>query len=275
VNHGGVISNNRTCQLHRRCCDQLHQSSLQIRVIDEAQSRRLVGASGLNVAGLLAAVADALRGGLLGAVAGQVTDLAAVVALLALGAVAAHVAETAAGVAGGLASTAVSALAALGTSEATTAAVAATVGATALGAVAGNVALLTALVALLATSATAGSTTSLGALTADVAGTTAAVAGLLGLGRGALAANVTLLTAVVAGWGTLGGALGSAVGVVTAWKHVSLSIFVCTIRYSRVCRSELGKGWKWKTSMSAHRGLLLPPPSASRACFERFAVKVR
>lgn len=37
----------------------------------------LVGAGALNVAGLLAAVADTLSGGLLGAVTGQVTDLAA------------------------------------------------------------------------------------------------------------------------------------------------------------------------------------------------------
>ena len=207
-----VISNNRTRQPRRNRCDRLHQSSLQIRVIDGAQSTRLVGAGALDVAGLLAAVADTLRGGLLGAVAGQVTDLTAVVALLTLGAVTAHVAKTTARVASGLASTTVAA------AEAATATAvgAATVGAATLGAVAGNVTLLSALVALLTASATAGSTTSLGALTADVAGTTAAVAGLLGLGRSALATNVTLLAAVVAGWGTLGGALGSAVRVVAA-----------------------------------------------------------
>jgi hypothetical protein len=189
------------------------------------------------VAGLLAAVADTLRGGLLGAVAGQVTDLTAwhvlewfvcvsrraltVVALLALGAVTAHVAEATARVAGGLAGTAaVSALAlavaATGTAEATSS-VAAT-----LGAVAGNVTLLAALVALLAAGATAHSgATVLGALTADVAGATAAVAGLLSLGRSALTADVTLLAAVVAGRGTLGGALSSAVGVVAACRRVS------------------------------------------------------
>ena len=38
---------------------------------------RLLGAGGLDVAGLLAAVADTLAGSLLGAVAGQMTDLAA------------------------------------------------------------------------------------------------------------------------------------------------------------------------------------------------------
>jgi hypothetical protein len=189
------------------------------------------------VAGLLAAVADTLRGGLLGAVAGQVTDLTAwhvlewfvcvlrgaltVVALLALGAVTAHVAEATARVAGGLAGTAaVSALAlavaATGTAEATSS-VAAT-----LGAVAGNVTLLAALVALLAAGATAHSgATVLGALTADVASATAAVAGLLSLGRSALTADVTLLAAVVAGGGALGGALSSAVGVVAACRRVS------------------------------------------------------
>jgi len=43
----------------------------------------------------LAAVADALVGGLLGAVTADVTDLTTVVALLTLGAVARHVSETA------------------------------------------------------------------------------------------------------------------------------------------------------------------------------------
>lgn len=209
----GAISNNRTCQPRRNVCDRLHQSSLQIKVIDEAQSTRLVGASALDVAGLLAAVADTLRGGLLGAVTGQVTDLTAVVALLALRAVTAHVTETTARVASGLTGTTIST--ALATVSATTAEVAATVGATTLGAVAGNVTLLAALVALLTASTTAGgSATSLSALTADVTGTTAAVASLLGLRRSALTADVTLLAAVVAGWGTLGGALGSTVRVV-------------------------------------------------------------
>ena len=52
---------------------------LQIKVIDGAQSTRVVRAGTLNVAGLLAAVANTLGGCLLGAVTGQVTDLAAVV----------------------------------------------------------------------------------------------------------------------------------------------------------------------------------------------------
>lgn len=54
----------------------------------------LVGAGALDVAGLLAAVAHTLSGGLLRAVAGKMANLAAVVALLSLGAVTAHVAET-------------------------------------------------------------------------------------------------------------------------------------------------------------------------------------
>lgn len=55
------------------------------------KERRLVGARGLDVAGLLALVADTLVGGLGGAVARKVADLATVVALLALGAVTAGV----------------------------------------------------------------------------------------------------------------------------------------------------------------------------------------
>ena len=76
-------------------------------------TRCLVGASGLDVSRLLkmcqqsnlkqsrsgvtylAAVADALVGGLLGAVTADVTDLTTVVALLTLGAVTRHVSETA------------------------------------------------------------------------------------------------------------------------------------------------------------------------------------
>lgn len=48
----------------------------------------LVGALSLDVAGLLALVASSLGGGLGGAVTGEMSDFAAVVALLALGAVA-------------------------------------------------------------------------------------------------------------------------------------------------------------------------------------------
>jgi hypothetical protein len=52
-----------------------HQELLQIKNIDGIQGATLVGASALNVAGLLAAVADTLSGGLLGAVARQMTNL--------------------------------------------------------------------------------------------------------------------------------------------------------------------------------------------------------
>jgi len=51
------------------------------------RTNNLVGALGLDVTGLLALVASSLGGGLGGAVAGEMADFAAVVALLALGAV--------------------------------------------------------------------------------------------------------------------------------------------------------------------------------------------
>jgi hypothetical protein len=138
------------------------------------------------------------------------------------------VAEATAGVASGLAGTAVStsttgsaAVASTATAEATASAISVT---TTLGAVTGNVTPLAALVALLA--ATGGAshtgTSLLGALTADVAGTTAAVACLLGLRVLALAAHVALLSAVVAGRGSLGGALGGAVGRVSACCNCEL-----------------------------------------------------
>ncbi|CAD0044582.1 unnamed protein product, partial [Aureobasidium pullulans] len=110
----------------------------------EQTSKPLVGASGLDVAGLLALVADTVVADLGRAVARKVTDLTAwwlsgrqtVVALLALGAVARHVAETTARVAGLAAGSAV-ALALVATLLLLEAA--------ALGAVAGNVADLAAL----------------------------------------------------------------------------------------------------------------------------------
>jgi hypothetical protein len=133
------------------------------------------------------------------------------------------VAEATARVASGLAGTAVStgtssSAATVASTATTEASASAIVSTTTLGAVTGNVALLAALVALL--SAAGGTphtgTSLLGALTADVAGTTAAVACLLGLRVLALAAHVALLSAVVAGRGSLGGALGGAVGRVSA-----------------------------------------------------------
>lgn len=130
----------------------------------------LVGASALDVSRLLAAVAHALSRGLGGAVAREMADLAAVVALLSLGAVTAHVTETAAGVAGSLTRTAEAATAAsLLATITTTAAVATATIASSLRTVASDVASLSALVALL--SAHLGARSSLlGALTGDVTG---------------------------------------------------------------------------------------------------------
>jgi hypothetical protein len=90
-----------------------------------------------------------------------------------------------------------------------------------LGAVTGDVSGLATLVAFLSarTLHAAGGSTLLGALTADVTGATAAVAGLLGLRGGALAAQMALLAAVVASRVALGGALGSAVRVVSACER--------------------------------------------------------
>jgi hypothetical protein len=98
----------------------------------------------------LAAVANTLVGGLLGAVTADVTDLTTVVALLSLGAVTAHVAETAAGVAGltTLATTTGTAEATTITATATTKVAALLAVSTALGAVAGDVTDLAALVAV-------------------------------------------------------------------------------------------------------------------------------
>jgi len=137
----------------------------------EQTSKPLVGASGLDVAGLLALVADTVVADLSRAVAGKMTDLTAVVALLALGAVARHMAETAAGVAGLTAGSAV----ALALALVTTLLLEATL-LTTLRAVAGNVADLATLVAFLTaahTGTTTGSTT-LGALARNMTGLAAA-----------------------------------------------------------------------------------------------------
>jgi hypothetical protein len=142
----------------------------------------VVGASALDVAGLLAVVANPLTLGLCGAVARDVADFAAclcvsmnmieeacepltVVALLAVGAVTGHVAETAARVASLLAAT-----------EATTATTSETTSvATTLGAVSGNVTDAATLVTLLAAS-WAVVFTGLRAFAGDVTDTTATVA---------------------------------------------------------------------------------------------------
>lgn len=62
--------------------------------------RNLVGALGLDVAGLLALVASSLGRGLRGAVAGEMADFATVVAFLTLGTVTRHVSVSTARVAG-------------------------------------------------------------------------------------------------------------------------------------------------------------------------------
>jgi len=152
------------------------------------------------VAGLLALVADLLATArVLRAVTGEVTGLAAVVALGAVDTVAGHVTNAAARVAGLVLLEATATATAIATGLVTTAT--STVAITALGAVAGNVADLSALVALSAGGTTASTTSrgGLGAVTADVTSGSAAVA-CLGVLRtlGAVTAHVTLATAVVA-----------------------------------------------------------------------------
>jgi len=103
------------------------------------------GALGLDVAGLLALVADLLATArVLGAVTGEVTGLAAVVALGAVDTVAGHVTNAAARVAGLVLLETTTTTIAAGLVTTSTSAVAVT----ALGAVAGNVADFAALVAL-------------------------------------------------------------------------------------------------------------------------------
>lgn len=172
----------------------------------ENSFRHLVRALSLNVAALLALVADLLAtSGLLRTVPRIVARLATVVALHAVDALARHVAITTAGVAG-LASTAtVAAVAAVGVATES-----------GLGAAAGNVALLAALVALSAGLASS-SSASLGAVTRDVAGLAALVAGLVVLhGLSAVTAEMTLAAAVVALGRSLGGAVTGLVASVAA-----------------------------------------------------------
>lgn len=163
------------------------------------------------MAWLLALVANAVL--LAWAVAGQVTDLTTVVALLSLGAVTRHVAVPTAGVAGLATTTGTASVATTG------AAVSPTLTVTSLGAVAGNVTDLTTLVTFGATAAAAAATTLtrrsarstattrvgvvstsclVGAISADVASLSTAVAGLLLGWSGAFTAQVSIETAVVA-----------------------------------------------------------------------------
>lgn len=166
------------------------------------------------MASLLALVADSLALGLGRAVAGNVADLATVVALLALGAITGHVAETAARIASLLATT-------------ISATISASV-ATTLGTAASNVSNLTAFVAFL----TAGSSsiaigrTSLRAFTRDVASDAAPVARLLLGSYGAFSANMALSAAVVTGRSTLLGAVASLVRGITAVEASTASVLV-------------------------------------------------
>jgi hypothetical protein len=144
----------------------MHKLEGVMKTNEPTRCQLVVGASALDVAGLLAVVTNPLTLGLCGAVARDMADFAAVVALLAVSAVAGHVAETAARVASLLAAT--EATATTTSSETTSIA-------TTLGAVSGNVTDAATLVALLAAS-WAVVFTGLRAFAGDVTDTTATVA---------------------------------------------------------------------------------------------------
>ncbi|KAL4986675.1 hypothetical protein BDW68DRAFT_162834 [Aspergillus falconensis] len=187
----------------------------------------VVGARALDVAGLLALVANPLTLGFRGTVARDVACLSAVVALLALGAVTGHVAETAAGVAGLLSTT-------IAASEATS--IAAT-----LRAVPGDVTNASTLVAFLAASG-AIVFTGLGTFARYVTNSTATVAGLLFGGYSAFTADMSLSAAVVAGRGSLLGAVASLVcGLAT----------YCSVRCQSMVFSYGIQGQVWRTSPQA------------------------
>ena len=198
-----------------------------------------VGALGLDVARLLALVADLLAGtGLLGAVAGQMARDTAVVALVAIHAVTGHVANATARVAGLLA-------------EATTATVAgveATAVGRALGAVASNVTDLAALVALSTRLAAGLAAAGGGAVAGDVVGLAAAVAGLGILGAlGAVTAHVTLATAVVALGGTLVGAVAGLMGGLAASEAGASLVSEIHVKGWLGLNCCLGEVFWWRT----------------------------
>jgi hypothetical protein len=149
---------------------------------------QLVRASGLDVSRLLALVANSFTLGFSGAVAGYMSDISTVVALLTMSAIAGHVAKATTRVASLLATTV--------SSVTETASIVA-----ALGAIACDMADLAAFVAFLAA---AGSTivviarTSLGTLARNVSSNTAAVARLLLGSYCTLAADMALATTVIA-----------------------------------------------------------------------------
>jgi len=217
----------------------------------------LVRAGSLDVATLLALIADALSRRLL-AVTAQVANLAAVIALLSLSAVTRHVAVAAARVAG------------LRTATTTVAAAAATVatlvsaiaGWTTFRAVAGNVANLATLVALLATwtaKASAAASAKVGwstlrAVARNVSILSAAVARLFLLRFRAFSADVTFSAAVVAGWRAAFWTVTGLVGMVsaveassTAWswlvvhgeRRVGWSVW-----YSQTLLGDQRQGWR-------------------------------
>lgn len=178
-------------------------------------------ALGLDVSWLAALVAGALGGGLGWAVAGEMADLTAVVALLSVGAVAGHVSDTAAGVAVLWAGVLVSTLSTVLLLLSVTGVLVSTLG-SGLWAVTGDVSDLGALVALLGRSTERASTWTgtlhggVLAVAGDVAWLAALVAGLVLWSLWALTGHVSLTTAVVAlGWST-GWAVAGLVGVVTA-----------------------------------------------------------
>lgn len=83
-----------------RCCFFVSLVIVSLSVLFVFIVQRLVGALGLDVAGLLALVASSLGRGLRGAVAGEMSDFATIVALLSLSAVTRHVSIATARVAG-------------------------------------------------------------------------------------------------------------------------------------------------------------------------------
>lgn len=181
----------------------------------------------LDVAGLMAPVAGLLVLGSSGALLGQMSGEAAVVALGTVDTVARHVSKTAARVAG--------LLALVTTATAATALVGAGIRA-----VPGNMTGLAALVALASGAAlhtAAAATTNgrgLAAITRDVAGLSAAVACLVPrilVGRsGAVAAHMALLAAVVASRGSLLGAVTGLVSKITASEAGAAAALVTSAR---------------------------------------------
>lgn len=208
---------------------------------------QLVGASRLQVAGLLAFVADALGAGLRWTVARQVALFTTIVAFLrsALGAVTRHMTNATAGIAGlAAATTAATATETAASTSASTETATAKVTRTARGTITCYVTLSATAIAFSSRSATAttattavcvstgaaapastcaaGSTAGLGAVTGKVTLVSTLVA-RLGFGSGsAFSTDVAFGAAVVAGWGSSLGAVASLVRRVTAIVAASI-----------------------------------------------------